>query len=101
MTEDSILKIINKLQAKKSTGSDGISVRFIKTFKFALIPYLLHIINISIGNSHVPQVWKIARVTAIHKSGPKKKNQTIDQSQTYQFSAKFWQKTFKSHFLNI
>jgi hypothetical protein len=33
MTEESILRIINKLHFNKSTGSDGIPTRFIKTFK--------------------------------------------------------------------
>jgi hypothetical protein len=71
MTEESILRKINKLHFNKSTGSDGIPTRFIKTFKHPILPFILHIFNTSITDGYVPQAWKIARVSAIHKSGSK------------------------------
>ncbi len=45
-TENRASLLINELCPKKATGSDGIPVKFIKLFKFALIPILVLIMNL-------------------------------------------------------
>ncbi len=71
ITEENINKIIDESETHKSSGSDSIPMKFIKTFKFSLIPFLLFLMNLSIITSCVPTAWRISRVTAIHKNGSK------------------------------
>jgi hypothetical protein len=69
--EENISKMIDESETHKSSGSDSIPMKFIKTFKFSLTPLLLFLMNLSIITSYVPTAWRISRVTAIHKNGSK------------------------------
>jgi hypothetical protein len=69
VTENRVSLLINELCPKKATGSDGIPVKFIKLFKFALIPILVLIMNLSIRKCIFPTSWKIAKVFRLFKSG--------------------------------
>ena len=69
--ENNCIKIINDIPLKKSRGSDGFTMRFIKIFKFSLISHLLLLMNQSIEKSIFPIAWKVAKVFALHKSGNK------------------------------
>ncbi len=69
VTEDNVSKLINHLKPKKASGSDTIPVKAIKLFKFALLPILALIMNLSIKTSIFPTLWKIARVRPLFKSG--------------------------------
>ena len=71
INESTVSKIINNFLLKKSRGSDGLSMRFIKCFKFSLILNLISIINMSIEKSKFPTLWKIAKLIPIHKNGNK------------------------------
>ena len=72
LINDSIIsKTINNFPIKKSKGSDGLSMKFIKLFKFSIILNLLSIINNSIKSSTFPTAWKIAKVFPLHKNGSK------------------------------
>jgi hypothetical protein len=48
ITENDASKLINSFSSAKSSGSDGISIRLIKTFKFSLLSILVLIMNLSI-----------------------------------------------------
>jgi hypothetical protein len=69
VTENRATLLINELCPKKATGSDGIPLKFIKLFKFALIPILVLIMNLSIRKCIFPTSWKIAKVFPLFKSG--------------------------------
>ena len=69
ITEDEILKIINKIEAKKSTDSSGINMSLIKEiFKFICKPFT-DICNKSFLNGVFPDKMKIAKVIPLFKSG--------------------------------
>ena len=65
----SILRIINDLPNKSSTGFDDISMRLIKAIKTEIIPALLCIFNQSLNTGIFPEKLKIAKVIPIHKKG--------------------------------
>ena len=65
-------KIIDALPSKTSTGSDGISYRFVKQFKFELVQPLTWLINKSIVCGTFPPQWKRAKITPIWKSKGKR-----------------------------
>ena len=68
MTEDFILKELNRLGVSKSTGLDGLPVRFIKDgAEFLKTPITL-LINMSITTGTVPEEMKSARVRPIFKN---------------------------------
>ena len=60
---------MKRLNVNKSTGVDNINVRFPQLCTPSLVSSLTLIINASIQTSVFPSVWKIAKVTALHKSG--------------------------------
>ena len=69
ITEENVIKIINNFPLKKSTGSDGIPMRFIKLFKFSLILNIVCIINKSFDKMTFPTAWKISKTFPLYKSG--------------------------------
>ena len=69
ISEENIRKIVSKQSVLKATGSDGISAKFVKLFLDPLIPHLLALFNSSIKCGVYPTPWKIARVSALYKSG--------------------------------
>ena len=65
----SILRIINDLPNKSSTGFDQIYMRLIKAIKTEIIPALTCIFNQSLNTGIFPEKLKIAQVIPIHKKG--------------------------------
>ena len=66
-----IFEYLSKLNITKSSGPDGIQNKYIKVAASVLAPNLAYIINLSIKTGIFPDAWKQARVSPIHKSGPK------------------------------
>ena len=65
----SILRIINDLPNKSSTGFDDISMRLIKAIKTEIISGLTCIFNQSLNTGIFSEKLKIAKVIPIHKKG--------------------------------
>ena len=68
ITESEIVKIIDKLKPKTSTGHDGISVKLLKDIKNVIGKALTLIINQTINTGIFPDTLKIAKITPLHKS---------------------------------
>jgi hypothetical protein len=66
-----IKKQLSDLPAKKAKGIDDIGPYFIKLAAPVISESLCHIFNCSIMSCMFPDIWKVARVTALHKKGPK------------------------------
>ena len=64
-----IMKILKNIPNDKATGYDMLPVKLIKLAAESIIHPLTYIINQSLMTGVVPTVWKIARVTALHKGG--------------------------------
>ena len=65
-------KIINKMEPKTSSGHDHISNKILKELYPIIQKPLLHVLNRSIINRHVPESWKYAKVVPLHKKGSTK-----------------------------
>ena len=65
--DSSILKIINELPNKTSTGFDDLSMRLIKLIKSEIIPSLTCIFTQSLHTGIFPDKLKIAKVIPIYK----------------------------------
>ena len=75
ITEDTILKKLKKLKTNKSPGPDKIHPRVLHELASGLATPLKIIFSTSIRLQELPQEWKHANVSAIHKKGSKTKAQ--------------------------
>ena len=64
-----IIKYINKLPVKNSSGYDNISNNFLKQVKYAIIKPLIHIFNLSLSTGEFPEQMKLAEVIPLFKKG--------------------------------
>ncbi|XP_060561384.1 uncharacterized protein LOC132721143, partial [Ruditapes philippinarum] len=71
ITEQFIIKELQSLDFKKSTGLDGIGPKFLKMSSKIISKPLEKIFNLSISNGIFPSIFKKAKVTPIHKKGNK------------------------------
>ena len=71
ISENVILKAISKLKPSKSQGPDNLHPKLIKECSHQLLTPLKEIFSKSLAESKIPDIWKRANVTAIHKSGDK------------------------------
>ena len=83
VSESKVLKYLNSLDIKITTGLDGIPSRFVRDGASIIACPLTHVINLSLVKGVVPDDLKSARVTYLYlKTVIKQKNVIIDQ---YQF----------------
>ena len=68
-TVEEIMKLIDDLDEKKSSGSDGISCHLIKLSKFIIAPILVNLFNSCMYLSVFPDILKIAEVIPLFKGG--------------------------------
>ncbi len=71
MTEDFVYKQLQNLDASKATGLDNLSPFILKQSAPVITPVLTKIFNQSLQMGIFPDVWKIAKVTPLHKKGPR------------------------------
>ena len=61
----------NRLEKGKASGPDKVTITLVKDAAISIAYPLMMIYNASLMNGIFPDVWKLARVTPIQKSGPK------------------------------
>ena len=66
-----IQEVINKLDSKKASGIDDISITVLKHLNYLLSPLLLRLINDSFESGEYPDCLKLAKVIPLHKGGSK------------------------------
>lgn len=64
-------KLIDTLKKDSASGIDNIKPSLVKAIKPQILMPLTYIINLSLSTGIFPDQWKLARVTPIHKNGPK------------------------------
>nr|WDQ26714.1 Dicer 2 [Sogatella furcifera]WOZ50366.1 endoribonuclease Dcr 2-like protein [Sogatella furcifera] len=69
VTELDILRHTNALRCGSAPGIDGVTASFLKDNIHIFIKPFLHIINLSMKKGIFPDVFKIAKVFPLHKSG--------------------------------
>ena len=69
ITEGDILKIIDSMASKRSTGFDEVSNFILKSVKEGINKPLTHLINHSLKTGTIPKRLKEAKIIALYKSG--------------------------------
>lgn len=62
-----VTDLLRGLDSNKAIGLDAIPAKFLSDTADVIGPYVIHIMNLSISQSKVPQQFKKARVTALYK----------------------------------
>lgn len=62
-----VLRLLRSLDIRKASGEDGIPTRLLKLCAEQLTPCLTHLFNVSLATGKLPQDWKSAVVSPIHK----------------------------------
>ena len=79
INEEQISNIINALKPNKSQGPDRIHPRILKENNQCITSPLEKIFRKSLDEGILPDNWKTANVTAIHKNCDRKKQKTTVQ----------------------
>ena len=66
-------KQLRTMKRNKATGVDDISTNLLKDSASVISKPITHIVNLSLSTGVVPDEWKVARITPIHKSGTRSK----------------------------
>ena len=70
-TRNGINKLLNALNHKKASGSDGISARILKVCSEEVADALVLIFSASIIQGKIPNDWRHAIITPVYKGGNK------------------------------
>lgn len=71
VTQQDIYDAIQALDWNSAPGPDEISSKFIKKMALSLVDPLHQIFHKSLESGQVPEGWKLANITPVHKSGSK------------------------------
>ena len=71
ITESDILKYIRQLNPSKSTGVDGIPIKYIAMSALIIAPVLTRLYNSCISTGTYPRILKIGQIVPIHKDDAK------------------------------
>ena len=69
ISEESMLTSLMMLKSGEEPGSDGVSTNLVKDAAKSIAKPLVMIFNASLAKGLVPNVWKLAKITPIFKSG--------------------------------
>ena len=70
LSNGKVLKYLQGVDIRKSTGTDDIGPRLLKIAALYIADSLTYIFNLSIKTGTFPEKWKEAKVIPFHKSGP-------------------------------
>ena len=71
VTNANVQKTLEGLYLAKATGIDNVSGKILKVAGLAISSSLTYIINHAFISCCFPDEWKVARVLALHKKGPR------------------------------
>ena len=69
ITVAGVEKLLNKLNPYKAPGPDNVQPRILRELSCQISPVLCNIFKVSLRTDTVPDDWKLANVTPIHKKG--------------------------------
>ena len=69
ISENFVRTSLQQLSTSKATGLDDLSSFFLKIAAPSISPSLTAVFNLSISSGVFPDLWKIAKVSPLHKDG--------------------------------
>ena len=69
MSEEAMLTSLNMLKNGKASGPDGVPTNLVKDAANLIAKPLMMIFNASLKQGIFPNIWKLAKITPIYKSG--------------------------------
>ena len=100
INKDQISKIINALKPNKSQGPDRIHPRILKETNQCITSPLEKIFRKSLEEGILPDDWKSANVTAIHKNGDRKKAENYRPISLTSVAGKAMEKIIRDKLVN-
>ena len=70
-TEEKVRNLLNNLNTSKAAGPDDIHPRILKELSNEIAYPILLIFRSSFSNSNIPELWRLANASPIHKKGAK------------------------------
>ena len=101
LTPEQVLDIIKKIPSNKATGNDEISVKLLKEIAPVFINPLCKLMNISITTNAFPTKWKVAKVTPLHKDGPRNDRNNYRPISVLSVFSKILEKHVARSFINF
>ena len=101
ISEQDVLNIIEKMDTSKSVGPDNVHPKLISNLSKNkdFVKALTELYRQCYGSSYIPNVWKTAHVTAIHKKGCKSDAQNYRPVSLTCILCKVYEKIVRSHIL--
>jgi hypothetical protein len=100
ITENEVLDILLSLNTSKASGPDMISTKMLKETAHSIAPSLHRLIVLSLRTHSVPQGWREANVTPIHKKGTKSLCNNYRPISLLNITAKVCEKVVFKHLFN-
>ena len=95
-----IEKLLKNLDPKKASGVDEISPRILKEFSQELAPLLSKIFQASLDTGNLPEDWRKANITPIHKKGDRTKPENYRPISLTSVCCKLLEHVVHSHIMN-
>ena len=100
INEEQISKIVNALKPNKSQGPDRIHPRILKETSQCITSPLEKIFRKSLDEGILPDDWKSANVTAVHKNGDRKKAENYRPISLTSVAGKAMEKMIRDKLVN-
>ena len=97
---DDVLEEMKKLNEIKAPGIDKIHPKVLKRCCYTLSLPLSMLFNQSLCESRLPQIWKVANITPIHKKGPKSKAENYQPISLTSIPYKLLEELIKDHVIS-
>ena len=101
VSEAVVFKKLTELNVNKSVGPDGVHPRVLKEAAEEFAKLLTIIFNKSLKSQTVPQIWKEAHVTPIHKKGSKSHAQNYRPISLTSVVCKVFESIIRDHMMEF
>ena len=100
ITENGVLKLLQRLNPNKASGPDNIRPRILKELSSEIAPILTIIFNTSLATGEVPSDWRSANVSPVYKKGERYKAENYRPISLTSVCCKIMEHVVTSHIMS-